>query len=153
MVKKQKSCISVNEPQNEKIKVLYFLQLLKFDKTKCLHFFISSSNSRDMAIFLFSAKQGLKNHWKKTKCPYLGYNGLKWKNKGTLFSPTFKVEGNKVPIFFILGLNSWDMAAFSFFRFSRKNEKNLKNDGEEVIRDLSLKWSLEAPICSHQTKS
>ena len=98
--KTKKICISVNEPQNEKIKVLYFLQLLKFDKTKCLHFFISSSNSRDIAILLFSAKQGLKNHWKKTKCPYLGYNGLKWKNKGTLFSPTFKVEGNKVPLFF-----------------------------------------------------
>ena len=98
--KQKKICISVNEPQNEKIKVLYFLQLLKFDKTKCLHFFISSSNSRDIAILLFSAKQGLKNHWKKTKCPYLGYNGLKWKNKGTLFSPTFKVEGNKVPLFF-----------------------------------------------------
>ena len=98
--KKQKFYISINEPQNEKIRVLYFLQLLKFDKIKCLRFLISSSNSQDMAIFLFSAKQGLKNHWKKTKCPYLGYEGSKWKNKGTLFSPTFKVEGNKVTLFF-----------------------------------------------------
>ena len=79
--------------------------------------------------------------------------GQNEKIRALYFLQFLKLKEIKCPYFSILDPNSWDMATFSFFSLSRKNEENLKNDGEEVIRDLSLKWSLEAPICSHQTKS
>ena len=44
--------ISAPEPQIKKIRVLYFLQLLKLQKAKCLYFFCLWPRSRDMAIFL-----------------------------------------------------------------------------------------------------
>ena len=46
------------------------------------------------------------NDEKITKWPYLGRFDSKWKNKGTLFSSTLKVEGNKVLLFFHFGLKS-----------------------------------------------
>ena len=54
-----------------------------------------------MAILLFGidAKHMIKNK-KNTKGPYLLYMMSDKKNKGTLFSSTFEVEENKVPLFF-----------------------------------------------------
>ena len=51
--KKQNGHIWVILPQNEKIKALYILQFQKLQGTKCFHFFISSWNGQDIAIFLF----------------------------------------------------------------------------------------------------
>ena len=104
--KKQKNLYLRKWASKWKIEVLNFLQLLKFDKTKWLHFFILSSNSRDIAIFLFSAKQGLKNHWKKTKCPYLGYNGLKWNKPDSRSNHKLRpcvIQGNIVLIHVLSG--------------------------------------------------
>ena len=39
-------------PPNEKIKALYFLQLLKIEKIKWPQFFVSWPNKKVMAIFL-----------------------------------------------------------------------------------------------------
>ena len=79
--------------------------------------------------------------------------GQNEKIRALYFLQLLKLKGIKWPYFSILDPNSWDMATFSFFRFLRKNEKNLKNDGEEVNRGVPLKSFLEAPICSHQAKS
>ena len=70
------------------MKKVVFFPLLKFTVPSFL--FILSSNSHDKDIPLISLKQGL-NNWGKRKWSYFGYDGSKWKNKGTLFPPTFKV--------------------------------------------------------------
>ena len=45
--------IFANKTRNEKIKALYFLQLLKLKGTKYHYYFILGFNRRDMSIFLF----------------------------------------------------------------------------------------------------
>ena len=46
--------IYANKPRNEKIKALYFLQLLKLEEIKCSYFFILWLIGRDMVMTLFS---------------------------------------------------------------------------------------------------
>ena len=56
------------------------------------------------------------------KWRYLAYFGLKWKTKATSFSQTFKVEENKVSLFFWFGLKwaSYDHF-FILYLFNREN--------------------------------
>ena len=49
-------------PPNEKLKVLSFIQLLKFHKTKCLQFFIWRSNQKVLAI-LWKSDFGFLMFW------------------------------------------------------------------------------------------
>ena len=51
--KNQNGYISLTLARNEKIRPLYFIQLLKFDKINCSYFFDLSSFRWDMAIFCF----------------------------------------------------------------------------------------------------
>ena len=90
--------ISETGPQNKKIKVLYFLKLLKFEKAKCLYFCIICFLSRVMAILWFCPRDML--FIKIRKWPYLGLESIKCKNKVTLLSQTLKVGEKKVPLFF-----------------------------------------------------
>ena len=46
--------IFANKTRNEKIKALYFLQLLKLEEIKCSYFFILWLIGRDMVMTLFS---------------------------------------------------------------------------------------------------
>ena len=46
--------IFANKPRNEKIKALYFLQLLKLEEIKCSYFFILWLIGRDTVMTLFS---------------------------------------------------------------------------------------------------
>ena len=56
---------------------------------------------------------------KKTrKCSYLGDLSPKWKNNSALFPSTFKVEENKVPLFFHLRQNDRDMAIWLFLHYT-----------------------------------
>ena len=136
------------------IKALYFLQLLKFDKIKCLRFFLFRAQISEIWPFsCFRQNKVWKITEKRQNVHISAMKGQNEKIRALYFLQLLKLKEIECPYFTIIDPNSWDIATFSFFRFSRKNEKNLKNIGEEVIRDLSLKWSLEAPICSHQNKS
>ena len=46
--------IFANKTRNEKLKALYFLQLLKLEEIKCSYFFILWLIGRDMVMTLFS---------------------------------------------------------------------------------------------------
>ena len=53
-------------------------------------------------VFFLGQRLGRESSANTKKCPYLGRLATYKKNKGTLFSPTLKVEENKVPLFFWL---------------------------------------------------
>ena len=81
--------------------------MLKVDGNKVLlffHFGLQSPRYRHLLVFIIICFN--MNDEKITKWPYLGRFDSKWKNKGTLFSSTLKVEGNKVLLFFHFGLKS-----------------------------------------------
>ena len=84
-----------------------FSSMLKVDGNKVLlffHFGLQSPRYRHLLVFIIICFN--MNDEKITKWPYLGRFDSKWKNKGTLFSSTLKVEGNKVLLFFHFGLKS-----------------------------------------------
>ena len=66
---------------------------------------------------------------KKLKLPYHVYLSSKWKNKTTLFSPTFKVKQNKVVLFFQFELKwmryghimFWNLCFCTFKAWKREN--------------------------------
>ena len=58
-----------------------------------------------LRILCFFWVRGWESSANPKKCPYLGRLATYKKNKGTLFSPTLKVEKNKVPLF--LWLEAW----------------------------------------------
>ena len=72
---------------------------------------------------------------KSRKWPYLAHFSSKWKNKTTFFSPTFKVEENKVFLFLHLVVNEWDMTTLliSVFLFQKSNIEKHKNCHNSVI--------------------
>ena len=90
--------ISETGPQNKKITVFYFLQLLKFEKAKCPYFCIICFLSQVMAILWFCPRDML--FIKIRKLPYLGLESIKCKNKVTMISQTSKVGEKKVSLFF-----------------------------------------------------
>ena len=61
VVKNKNGYISLIIARNEKIRPLYFLQLLKFEKRKWSYFVILSSSERDTAIFLCFSAFDFKN--------------------------------------------------------------------------------------------
>ena len=69
-----------------------------------------------MAILLFCVNaEHLAKSPQNTNCPYLQYMKSDQKNKGTLFSSTFKVEDKKVHLFFQLGVNPLRYRDFVIF--------------------------------------
>ena len=98
----QNDNISAPEPQIKKIRPLYFLQLLKLKKIKCLHFLISSyllvsSYLPQMTFCGFGGVFSILIIWQNY------HNSPGWtldhENKCT-FPSTFRVDENKVPLFF-----------------------------------------------------
>ena len=90
-----------------KNKVTLYSSILKVAGNKVLSFFhfeLKWLRYRNFLVFIIICFN--INDEKTTKWPYLGRFDSKWKNKGTLFSSTLKVEGNKVLLFFHFGLKS-----------------------------------------------
>ena len=94
--KNQNGYISLTLARNEKIRPLYFIQLLKLDKTKSSFFSILAKMSEIRPYYVLKFVLLHFQSLKKRKWPYLAYFSSKWKNNTTLFSPTFKVRENKV---------------------------------------------------------
>ena len=74
--------------------------------------------------FLYKPRKGKIS--KKQKQPYLTQYHSKFKSKGTLLSPTFKVGEKKVAFFFPLWPYLKRYGHFVIFRFSILNLKNRK---------------------------
>ena len=62
--------------------------------------FFTPSFSKNSATATFVRDRKLSVYYKKTKWPYLSPRVSNVKNKTTLFPSTFKIEGNKVVLFF-----------------------------------------------------
>ena len=86
----------------------FFLQLLKFKKTKCLYFLDQTSFEGDISFLSFCdfmrILYNLFTSHKMSKSSYLPQMTSIPKNKGTLFSSTFKLKENKVTLFFGLDI-------------------------------------------------
>ena len=92
---------SVILAQNEKIRPLSFLQLLKLKEIKWSYFFYLEVKWQSYGHFYVSqhVTSETKNQ-KSRKWPYLTHFSPKWKNKTTLFPSTLKVGEKKVVLFF-----------------------------------------------------
>ena len=86
---------------NPKIKGTLFPSTLKVEEKKVYLFFeFVASGLRYSHILIFLVWLQVDTIIKMTTWLYLSPEATNPKNKGTFFSPTFKVEGKKVPLFF-----------------------------------------------------
>ena len=89
---------------------------------------------------------------KTTKCPYLGHFASKWKNKGTLFSSTLKVKGNKVLLFFIFGLKRLRYHNFLVFIIICSNINDEKTTKWPYLGRFDSKWKNKGTLFSSTLK-
>ena len=89
--KNQNGYISLTLARNEKIRPLYFIQLLELNKTKWSYFFIWAKISKIWPFSLFQALKVQKYKFQNMIWPYLTHFSSNWKNKTTLFCLTLKV--------------------------------------------------------------
>ena len=117
----------------------YFLQLSKFKIRKCNYFRDQRPTCLVMAILLFheGTRQPLTSN--KMKKAQISLEWPRIKNKGTLFSSTFKVEDKKVQLF------SWSEAnliSYDHFVASRKNQTTPHKSQNHKKTHILPKWPL-----------
>ena len=89
---------------------------------------------------------------KTRKWPYLAHFSIKWKNNTTLFSSTFKVEENKVVLFFHFKLKWARYGNFYISQPSTFKTKNLKTRKWQYLVHFSLKWKNNTTLFSSTLK-
>ena len=90
--------------------------------------------------------------WKTRKWLYLSILSSKWKNKGTFFSPTFKVEGNKVPLFFHFELKWAKYGNFFVFKLFKRKYESWKKWNRPYLTQFGLNWKNKGTLLSSTLK-
>ena len=126
--------ISAPGPQIKKLRSLSFLQLLKFEKSKCTYFFDLWPRSLDFGNFF---------HWRSwckvraivsgRNCQYLGSWATNQKSKDTLLSQTLKVEEKKVSLVFLFVAQEPRYGHFIFWSLGSKVRDIVKWENPNIL--------------------
>ena len=114
----------------------------KVEENKVPFFFDIMQTWWVMAIFfayMLMAKHLITNHKKNTKGPYFPYMTSDEKNEYTLFSSTFKVEENKVPLFLWSDAN---LVSYGYFVVLHRCQTSDHKSQRTQKVHISLIWCL-----------